>query len=51
MRTNEVWKVWERRQSVRITLKEFENTSAFLNPTEHENMVASQDDHVLYLLR
>ena len=45
---NEVWKVWEGRQSVlRITLKEFENVSTFSNHTEHEDMVVSQDDHAL----
>ena len=47
---NEVWKVWEGRQSVRITLKEFENVSVFSNCTECKNMVVSQDDHTLYLL-
>ena len=47
---NEVWKVWEGRQSIRITLKELENVSMFLNPTECKDMVVSQDDHMLYLL-
>ena len=42
---------WERRQSVRITLKEFANASAFPNRTEREDMVVYQDDHALYLLR
>ena len=42
---------WKGRQSIRITLKEFENVSAFLNCTECEDMVISQGDHVLYLLR
>ena len=36
---NEVWKVWEGRQSVCITLKEFENVSMFSNRTECKNMV------------
>ena len=40
-----------RRQSVRTTLKEFEDVSAVLNRTEREDMVFSQDDHALYLLR
>ena len=40
-----------RRQSVRITLKEFENVNAFSNRTEREDTVVSQDNHVLYLLR
>ena len=48
---NEVWKVWEGRQSVCIRLKEFENVSVFSNHTERKDMVVSQDDHVLYLLR
>ena len=39
-----------RRKAVRITLKEFENVSVFSNRTEGEDMVVSQDDHVLYLL-
>jgi len=30
-----------RRQSVRITLKEFENVSAFLNCTERKDMIVS----------
>ena len=34
--------------SVRITLKEFENASTFLNPTEHKDMVVYQDDHTLF---
>ena len=42
---------WEGRQSVRITLKEFANASAFSNRTEREDMVVYQDDHALYLLR
>ena len=42
--------VWEGRQSVRITLKEFENVSVLSNRTEREDMGVSQDDHVLYLL-
>ena len=41
---------WEGRQSVRITSKEFENVNTFLNRTDCENMVVSQDDHTLYLL-
>ena len=43
----------EGRQSVRITgaLKEFDNASAFLDRIEREDMVVSQDDHALYLLR
>ena len=36
----------DRRQSVRITLKELENVSAFLNRTERRY----QDNHALYLL-
>ena len=45
---NEVWKAWEGRQSVHITLKEFENVSAFSNHTEREDTVNSQDDHTLF---
>ena len=40
----------EKCESVRITLKEFKNVSAFSNCTEHEDMLVSQDDHALYLL-
>ena len=36
---------------IRITLKEFENVSTFSNRTEREDMVVSQEDHALYLLR
>ena len=36
---------------VRIMLKEFKSVSTFSNRTEHEDMVISQDDHSLYLLR
>ena len=36
-----VWKVWEGRQSICITLKVFKNASAFLNPTEREDMKTS----------
>ena len=48
---NEVYKVWEGRQSVSIMLKEFESVSVFLNCTECENTAVSQDNHALYLLR
>ena len=41
----------EKEGKARITLKEFENASAFLNPTESEDMVVYQDDHTLHLLR
>ena len=41
-------KVWEGRQSVRITLKEFKNVSVSSNHTEREDMVVSQDDHAFY---
>ena len=46
---NEVWKVWEERQSVRITFKEFENVSAFSNRREREDMVVSRDNHATAL--
>ena len=40
----------EKGQSVRTTLKEFEDVSAVSNRTEREDMVVSQDDHAVYLL-
>ena len=39
-----------RRKAKRI-LKEFEKVSAFSNRTERADVVVSQDDHALYLLR
>ena len=41
----------EKWQSVRNMLKEFEDVSAVSNRTEREDMVVSQDDHAVYLLR
>ena len=38
-------------QCVRTTLKEFENVSAVSNRTERGDVVISQDNHTLYLLR
>ena len=43
--------VRRRAKRIRTTLKEFEDVSAVSNCTEREDMVVSQDDHVLYLLR
>ena len=40
-----------RRQSICIILKEFDNVSIFLSCTECEDMVVSQDNHALCLLR
>ena len=45
---NQVQKVWEGRQSVCITLKEFKNVSVSSNRTERKDMVVSQDDHAFY---
>ena len=41
----------EKCEKARITLKEFENASAFSNCTEHKDMIIYQDDHALYSLR
>ena len=42
---NEVWKVWEGRQSIHITLKEFENEVPLLNKDFEQKTVGK---HELY---
>ena len=39
------------RRKTKHTLKGFEKMSVVLKCTDREDMVASQDDHMLYLLR
>ena len=41
----------EAKAYVRNMLKEFEDVSVVSNFTKREDMVVSQDDHALYLLR